>query len=94
MGIFSVVNVPTAASKLEMRPIIDGENISIVCSEPGSNDYVAITSTFVGNHMFSRPEDLRRMYANDLIAVIRMARDIGYHQAKADIRAVLEVPAR
>lgn len=96
MGMYQLTNVPTEASGLEIRAIVDGENISVVCSKRNAahNDYLRMTSTFVGDHMLSKPADLRGMYANDLATAIRLARDIGYQQAKAEIRDVLGIKPR
>lgn len=62
MGIFQLTNVPTEASGLEIRGIVEGENISIVQAKPraGPNDYLRMTSTYVGDHMLAKPDDLRR----------------------------------
>jgi hypothetical protein len=93
MGIHSLTNVPTAASKVEIRTVVDGENVMIVSAskyaEP--DDYLVMTSTFIGNHMMAKPDDLRRMYASDLAIAIALARDAGYHQAKAEIRDALGI---
>jgi hypothetical protein len=94
VGICQLTNVPTAASKLEIRAIVEGENIDIVCSERNSENYIRMTSTFVGDHMLAKPEDLRRMYADDLATAIRLARDAGYRQAKAELRTWLDIPVR
>lgn len=90
---YRLVNVPTETSELEINGIVDGETIRIVCQAKGSapSDYIIMTDTYVGDHMFAKPADLRRMYANDLASAIRMARDAGYAQAQAEIRAALGI---
>ena len=92
----SLTNVPTAASGLEIKGRVDGNDISVVCAKRHApeNDYLRMTSTFVGDHMLGKPDDLRQMYARDLATAIRMGRDAGYEQAKAEIRRVLGVDSR
>ena len=91
MGIHQLTNIPPKSSKLEIRPVVDGQNILIVCAERNAapGDHLVMTSTYVGDHMMEKPELLREMYGHDLAAVIRFARDIGYRQAQADMRAAL-----
>jgi hypothetical protein len=93
VGLYQLTNVPTAASGLEVKVIVNGENIDIVCAKPHAapNDYLRMTSTFVGDHMLAQPAALREMYGRDLAMVISKARDAGYAQAKAEIRAALGV---
>ena len=90
---YRLTNVPTEASGLEIKGVVDGEKIKVVCAKPHAapNDWVMMTDTFVGDHMLAKPADLRRMYAEALATAIRMGRDAGYQQAKAEIRRVLGV---
>lgn len=94
MGIHQLTNVPTKDSKIEIRPIVDGETIKIVAAErhAAPNDYSVMTTTFIGNHMMEKPELLREMYARDLATVIQYARDAGYRQAQIDICRALGLP--
>lgn len=89
----SLTNVPTKASGLEIRGIADGEQIDVVCMSDNGRDWSRMTTAYLGDHMLAKPAELRRMYANDLATAIRMGRDAGYEQAKAEIRAVLGVRA-
>lgn len=95
MSIYSLVNVPRANGKLEIRGYVEGENIYIVAGERGSKwrdgNCVQMTNTFIGNHMLSMPDALRQMYADDIATAIRMGRDAGYAQAKAEIREALGI---
>lgn len=90
---FRLTNVPRANSGLEIKPHVEGETIYVLCgakdSEWRDGKAVAMTDTYVGDHMFSKPDELRRMYANDLATAIRMARDVGYAQAMSDIRNLI-----
>ena len=94
MGLYNLTNVPTEASGLEIKEIINGENIKIVCAakHAAPDDWLMMTSTYVGDHMFKMPDEMRKMYASDIISAIRMARRAGYNQAKAEIRAALGIP--
>jgi hypothetical protein len=94
-GMYQLTNVPTATSALEIKGIVNGENVKIVCAKRNAapDDWVMMTDTYVGDHMLAAPAALRQMYANDLAMAIRMARDAGYEQAKAEIRQVLGVKA-
>lgn len=91
---YNLTNVPTAASGVPINGEVDGETVRIVC---GKDAYGAggtmMTSTTVGDHMLKNPDALRKMYANDLATAIRLGRDAGYAQAKAEIRRVLGVKA-
>lgn len=98
MGIYSLTNAPHRKhDKLHIVGVVKGENIHIICTtnqnlkEWPDGHSVSMTSTFVGDHMLSKPEALRQMYANDLATVIRLARDAGYEQARAEIREVLGI---
>ncbi|MGY3582259.1 hypothetical protein ACVIGB_000816 [Bradyrhizobium sp. USDA 4341] len=88
-----LVNVPTADSKLEIRPLVDGDTIKIVCAvrNAAPDDYSIITSSFIGSHMMEKPQLLREMYARDIASVIEWARDIGYRQAQTHIQQVLGI---
>lgn len=96
VSIYQLTNVPSAASGLEIKAVVDGEAIRIVCAKryAAADDYVIMTTAFVGDHMLKMPDDLRRMYGDDLTTVIRFARDIGYAQAQADIQAALGIARR
>jgi hypothetical protein len=93
MGLYSLVNVPRANDKVEIVGHVDGENVYVLCAEKGSTwrdgRSTAMANTLVGDHMLSKPADLRRMYADDLATVIRLARDAGYSQAMADVRSLI-----
>lgn len=95
MGLHSLTNVPSAASGLEIKPFVEGETIYIVCAPKNGKwrdgNSVSMTTTFVGDHMLEKPQALREMYAHDLALVISMARDAGYAQAQAEIRAALGI---
>jgi len=96
----SLTNVPTEKSGHRIVGFARGENIDIRCLEklprgdmdPGVN----MTSWYIGDHMF-KPENqqhLREAVANVIATAIRMGRDAGYAQAKAEIREALGVPAK
>jgi hypothetical protein len=91
--LYQLTNVPTKASDLEIKGIVNGENIKVVCAKRNAapGDWLMMTDTHVGDHMLGKPEELRKMYADDLATAIRMGRDAGYEQAKAEIRAALGV---
>lgn len=95
MGIYSLANVPAKSDDLEIKGVVEGEQIYVIRAEKGSKwrdgRSVMMTSTLVGEHMLARPDDLRRMYADDLATVIRLARDAGYAQALADVRGALGI---
>lgn len=57
----SLTNVPTAASGLEVKTVIDGQEIKIVCAERNAdpNHWSVMTSVHVGDHMLQKPDALR-----------------------------------
>ena len=95
----SLTNVPTANMDrdYEIAGIIDGPDVRIVCrrrhprERDAIGDCVTMTTTLIGDHMLANPQMLREMYARDLATAIRMGRDAGYHQAKAEIRSALGI---
>ena len=91
---YKLVNVPTARSEDAGHATINGqvdrEQVKVVC-EDRHGSYVMM-DTYVGDHMFERPDDLRQMYANDLANTIRLARDAGYRQAFAELRELIKSP--
>jgi hypothetical protein len=91
--LYQLTNVPTKASDLEIKGIVNGKNIKIVCAKRNAalDDWLMMTNAFVSDLMLAEPELLRKMYADDLATAIRMGRDAGYEQAKAEIRHVLGV---
>lgn len=97
MGLYRVVNVPTEQSGMEIEGVVEGENVLVIARARGPDSKWRdgksrlITETLVGDHMLIRPHDLRRMYASDLASAIRLARDAGYGQAQAVIRAALGI---
>lgn len=96
MGVYSLTNVPTAQSKLEIKGFVEGELVYVLCCEKDSlgrdGRSSGMTSTFVGDHMLAKPAELRRMYADDLANAVRLGRDAGYEQAKAELRDWLKAP--
>jgi hypothetical protein len=92
---YSLVNVPTAASGVEIKGVVEGDHILIIAAEKGSKwrdgHSVMMADTWLGEHVLSAPEFLRQKYADDLATAIRMGRDAGYAQALADIRHLLGI---
>ena len=94
---WSLTNVPPASAKeIEMRAIVEGQNIKIVRAKKhaAENDWVRMVDFFVGDHMLAKPDDLRQMIGDNIIAAILRARDAGYAQAKAEIRSALGIEQR
>lgn len=88
----SLTNVPTKASGLWIRGIVDGEQVSVVCMGGRTpTSWSGMSSSYVGDHMLAKPEALRQMYANDLATAVRMGRDAGYAQAQEDMRRAMGI---
>lgn len=96
---FRLVNVPTQKSSLEIKGVVEGQEILVIAAEPNTKvecwrGHASImTDEFVGDHMLDKPEALRQMFANSLATAIRMARDAGYAQAMADVRNLIGAKA-
>lgn len=94
----SLVNVPTAKSGLEIQGYVAEQTVYIICAERGATfrdgRSVAMTDVFIGDHLLHDPNALREMIARDLATAIRLARDAGYAQAKAELRGWLEIASR
>jgi hypothetical protein len=91
---YSLTNVPKKSDDLEIKGIVDGENIRIVCAKrhaDANDDWLGMADSYLGDHMLTKPAALRKMYADDLVTAIRLARDAGYAQAQHDIRLALGI---
>lgn len=98
MSIYNLTNVPRASQKtLQIRGEVDGEMVRVVCVQERTPYGAAcehssdMCSTYVGAHMFE-PQNhalLRKMFADSLASAIRMARDVGYRQAMAELRELI-----
>lgn len=91
---WDLTNVPPASAKeIELRVIVEGPEIKIVRAKKhaAENDWVRMGYVFVGDHMLAKPDDLRKMIGDNIVAAILRARDAGYAQAKAEIRAALGI---
>lgn len=90
-----LTNVPTKDQdrEIEIRVVVDGSNIKIVRAkrDAAKDDWAGMTEVYVGDHMLSRPDDLRRMIGDAVASAIRLGRDAGYNQAKREIRNALGI---
>lgn len=93
---YRLTNVPTAASGHIIRPLVQGETVLVVTSERGAapDNYSTMADTFIGDHMFKRPQDLREMWGRDMAFLIGAARDAGYAHALHAIRTLIGAQAR
>ena len=91
MGLYSITNMPTALSGLEISGSADGELITIWAEDENGKGKWRMTDTYIGDHMLTKPAELRQMIAQEIAAAITKARDIGYQQALAQIRSTLGV---
>lgn len=83
---YSMTNVPIAASRHQIKAHVNGENIDIRhVEQPGTMGW-GMSSLYLGDHMLTRPEELRQMVGDAIAFAITAGRDAGYRQAQADIR--------
>ncbi len=94
MSIWSVTNIPPKANKsVELRGFVEGDRVMVVSIEHAlpaeSRDWAQVCEMSIDQHHLDRPEVLRRMVADSLASVVRLARDAGYKQAQHEIRLAL-----
>lgn len=88
-----MTNVPHKSSVVEIRGIVQGEQIVIIAAERdskwGDGRSVQMASTYYGDHLFKDPKHMRQKIAADIAATVRAARDAGYAQAMEDVRRLI-----
>jgi hypothetical protein len=96
MALFHVCNIPAPTdNRSEIEYAVDGDRIKIVARrrdrDYGMQETVIFEDTFP-DHLATDLRTLRIMFAARLAWCIKDARDIGYEQAKSEIRRVLGIP--
>ena len=86
---YSITNIPTAASRYQIKALVHGETIEIrQVQQPGTMG-LGMTSMYVGDHMLVQPEALRQMIGNAVAFAVEAGCEAGYAQAQYDIRRAL-----
>lgn len=82
---YGLPNVPAASEKeVEIRPIVKDQTVMLVRAKKGAppDDWVRMANTYIGDHMFERPQALREKIAQEMAYLVQAARDAGYAQAQ------------
>lgn len=94
---YRIVNVPHASNKrAQLTPSVEKETAYVKVIDPMTAppfNASGVCDMFIGDHMFepNMRNDLRMMVARALVTAIEQARDVGYRQAQADIRAAIGI---
>jgi hypothetical protein len=87
-----LVNIPHHRASTALDTRVNDGSVKVVVVDPRTesrDEWWEVCSLYIGEHMFSEPDDLRLMVGRALITAIYQARDVGYRQAQADIRQAL-----
>lgn len=94
---YRLTNVPRGKDPNAIVGEVSGATINIInrsletkAQQMDRSGWV-MTDFSIGDHLMEKPELLRQMVADTVATAIRMARDVGYKQALADVRAALGV---
>ena len=90
---YRLVNVPHHTSRCKVETRIKNGSVHIVLHDPKIEKKefadLGMCDLYIGEHMFDKPDELRKMVGDAMRYLILEARDAGYRQAQADIRGAL-----
>lgn len=91
---YSLTNIPHKDSHVCIESRVDGQTVRLFAFDNKAKEgfrELGMDDFSIGDHMLSKPQELREMIGRALVHAITRARDVGYRQAQADIRHALGV---